>query len=78
MTGKTVAQRQQQWRAKRKEAGYQMHTVWLDPDVAQALDSVIEGAGSKQADRQRLINQYIRLALNSTAYAQENHLGECG
>lgn len=63
MTGKTAAQRQRQWRDKRKAEGYQMHTFWLDPDVAQALDRVTEGSGSKQADRQRVINDALRQVL---------------
>lgn len=60
---KTTAQRQRQWREKRKAEGYQQHTIWLDPDVAAALDVAIQGAESKQAERQRMINVALRKAL---------------
>jgi hypothetical protein len=63
MKAKTSAQRQQEWRNKRKAEGYQMHTVWLEPDVAKALDAVIQGSESKQADRQKVINQWLRKSL---------------
>lgn len=60
MKAKTSAQRQQQWREKRKAEGYQMHTVWLEPDVTKALDAVIEDSETKQADRQKIINECLR------------------
>jgi hypothetical protein len=63
MKAKTSAQRQQEWRNKRKAEGYQMHTIWLEPDVAQALDAVIQGSENKQADRQKVINQWLRKSL---------------
>ncbi len=60
MKAKTSAQRQQEGRKKRKAEGYQMHTVWLEPDVAQALDAVIQDSDTKQADRQRIVNECLR------------------
>jgi hypothetical protein len=63
MKAKTSAQRQQQWREKRKADGYQMHTIWLEPDVAKALDAAIRDSETKQADRQKVINQWLRKSL---------------
>lgn len=60
---KTTAQRQRQWRENRKAQGYQQHTVWLDPDVASALDAAISESSAKQAERQRVINDCLRLQL---------------
>jgi metal-responsive CopG/Arc/MetJ family transcriptional regulator len=39
-----------------------MVTVWLDPDVAQSLDELIQD--KPQAERQRMINQALRDYLN--------------
>jgi len=64
---KPNAARQKAWRDKRKQEGYQMVTLWLDPDVAQALDTKLAGSAKKQADRQRLVNQVLR-----------DHLGKQG
>jgi hypothetical protein len=63
MKAKTSAQRQQQWREKRKAEGYQMHTVWLEPDVAEALDAAIRDSETKQTDRQKIINDCLRKCL---------------
>ena len=59
----TNAHRQKAWRDKRKQDGYQMVTLWLDPDVAQALDKRLEPSLKKQADRQALINLALRKCL---------------
>lgn len=63
MNTKTSAQRQQQWREKRKAEGYQMHTVWLEPDVAKAIDAALKDSETKQAVRQKIINQCLRKCL---------------
>lgn len=60
---KTSAQRQKQWRDRRKADGYQMITIWLEPDVARALDAAVNDSGTKQAERQRVINQSLRRCL---------------
>lgn len=60
---KSAAERQRQWRQNRKADGYQMHTVWLDPDIATALDQAIESAEPKQAKRQQIINEALRKLL---------------
>lgn len=60
MSAKTLSERQRQWRDKRKKEGYQMHTIWLEPDVARGLDGLLEGSEKKQVDRQRIINEILR------------------
>ena len=57
---KTTAERQREWREKRKAQGYEMHTVWLDPDVAKKLNERLRNSEKKQSDRQQLINQTLR------------------
>ena len=37
-----------------------MHTIWLDPDVADSLAKYLEGADKPQAERTRLINEAVR------------------
>ena len=64
MSAKTSAERQREWRKARKDEGWQMHTIWLEPDVAKALDAAIQGSDTKQADRQRVINERLREYLN--------------
>lgn len=56
---KSVADRQREWRKKRREAGYQMLTVWLDPDVVGKLESRLKST-TKQAERQQLVNEVLR------------------
>lgn len=57
---KTSAERQREWRQRRLAEGYRMHTVWLDPDVSEQLEGVIEGHRAPQGERQRLINEALR------------------
>lgn len=64
---KTSAQRQRQWRENRKALGYQQHTIWIDPDVASALDAAITASRAKQAERQRVINECLRQLMISSA-----------
>ena len=61
---KTNADRQKAWRDKRKADGYEMHTVWLDPDVAEQLNKYLDGSEKPQAERTRLINKAVRAMLN--------------
>jgi hypothetical protein len=61
---KTNADRQKAWRDKRKADGYEMHTVWLDPDVAEHLNKYLDGSEKPQAERTRLINEAVRTMLN--------------
>jgi len=61
---KTNADRQKAWRDKRKADGYEMHTVWLDPDVAEQLNKYLDGSEKPQAERTRLINEAVRTMLN--------------
>lgn len=60
---KSTAERQRQWRKKRAEQGYEMHTVWLDPDVVQGLNRLMDGSEKPQAERTRLINEAVRAML---------------
>ena len=60
---KTNANRQKAWRDKRKADGYEMHTVWLDPDVAEHLNKHLDGSEKPQAERTRLINEAVRAML---------------
>ena len=60
---KTNADRQKAWRDKRKADGYEMHTIWLDPDVAQGLSRLLDGSEKPQAERTRLINEAVRAML---------------
>jgi hypothetical protein len=60
---KTNADRQKAWRDKRKADGYEMHTVWLDPDVAEQLNKYLDGSEKPQAERTRLINEAVRAML---------------
>ena len=60
---KSTAERQRQWRKKRAEQGYEMHTVWLDPDVVQGLNRLLDGSDKPQAERTRLINEAVRAML---------------
>jgi hypothetical protein len=60
---KTNADRQKEWRDKRKADGYEMHTVWLDPDVAEQLNKYLDGSEKPQAERTRLINEAVRAML---------------
>lgn len=60
---KTNASRQKAWRDKRKADGYEMHTVWLDPDVAEQLNKYLDGSEKPQAERTRLINEAVRAML---------------
>ena len=60
---KTNADRQKAWRDKRKADGYEMHTVWLDPDVAELLNKYLDGSEKPQAERTRLINEAVRAML---------------
>jgi hypothetical protein len=62
---KSTAERQRQWRKKRAEQGYEMHTIWLDPDVAQLLNEKISGSDTPQAERTKLINQSVKAYLES-------------
>jgi hypothetical protein len=58
---KDVAERQKEWRARRKAEGYRMVTVWLDPDVVQILDGLIaKHERTPNSARAELINQAIR------------------
>jgi metal-responsive CopG/Arc/MetJ family transcriptional regulator len=61
MNSKDTATRQREWRARRKAEGYRMTTVWLDPDVVELLDGLVESSDkSSQAARAELINEAIR------------------
>jgi hypothetical protein len=57
---KSSSERQKAWRDRRKAEGYEMHTIWLDPDVADSLAKYLEGADKPQAERTRLINEAVR------------------
>lgn len=59
---KTAAERQRAWRARRREEGYQMVTVWLDPDVSDALEQRLDEDG-RQAKLQQIINDALRAVL---------------
>jgi hypothetical protein len=62
MSAKTTAERQKAWRAKRQAEGHRLVTVWLDPDVAAAVN-----LGSlSHAELQRLVNDAVRKALIRT------------
>jgi len=61
---KTNAHRQKEWRDKRKADGYEMHTVWLDPDVAEHLNKYLDESEKPQAERTRLINEAVRAMLD--------------
>lgn len=60
MTAKTTAGRQKEWRERRKAQGYEMHTIWLDPDVAKKLNDKLRKAEKVQSQRQEIINQVLR------------------
>jgi hypothetical protein len=61
MNSKDTATRQREWRARRKAEGYRMTTVWLDPDVVELLDGMVEDSEkTPQAARTELINEAIR------------------
>jgi len=62
---KTNADRQKAWRDKRKSDGYEMHTIWLEPDVVQGLNRLLDGSEKPQAERTRLINDAVRAMLFS-------------
>ena len=62
-TPKSAAERQKAWREKRKAEGYQMHTVWLDPDVSAKLEDRLGEVENKQSKRQELINKLLRKSL---------------
>jgi hypothetical protein len=59
---KDTAVRQREWREKRKAEGYQMLTVWLEPETAQMLEDMAERNQdeSKLAAKTRLVNEAIR------------------
>lgn len=57
---KTTAERQREWRQRRRDEGYEMHTVWLDPDVAELLAGATGGHRAPQGERQRIINDALR------------------
>lgn len=59
MSAKTSAERQREWRKARKEEGWQMHTIWLEPDVAKALDKAISASVKPQSERQKIINEAL-------------------
>jgi len=60
---KSNAERQRQWRQQRIEQGYEMHTVWLDPDVADLINAKLNDSNTPQAERTKLINDAIRASL---------------
>lgn len=60
---KSTADRQREWRKRQKEQGYQMLTVWLDPDVSEALKTAVMKSDTPQAERQKLINYALRKLL---------------
>lgn len=57
---KTTAERQKEWRERRKAEGYEMLTIWLDPEVSVKLKKAVLESDTPLVDRQKLIN----LALN--------------
>lgn len=57
---KSAAERQRQWRKKRAEQGYEMHTIWLDPDAARLLNEKLAGSEKPQAERTKLINEAVK------------------
>jgi hypothetical protein len=57
---KTAAERQKEWRERYKAQGYQMITVWLEPDVAKALGKVSIESDKPFAERQKIINLALR------------------
>jgi hypothetical protein len=57
---KDNSERQREWRAKKREKGFKMVTVWLTPENAQKLDELVKDSGlPKQAARTELINELI-------------------
>jgi hypothetical protein len=65
---KSNSERQKLWRDKRKAQGYEMHTIWLDPDVVQGLNRLLDGSQKPQTERIRLINEAIRKMLGAEDY----------
>lgn len=59
----SAAERQKSWRTRRKLDGYEMHTIWLDPDVVESLTKHLEGSEKPQSERTRLINEAVRKML---------------
>lgn len=57
---KSNSERQKAWRDKRKADGYEMHTIWLDPDVAESLGKCLDESEKPQAERTRIINEALR------------------
>ena len=64
---KTTAERQKEWRERRKAEGYQMLTVWLDPDVSEALKKAVMKSDTPQAERQKMINDALRKRLGANS-----------
>lgn len=66
---KSGAERQKAWRKNREAEGYRMVTVWLDPDVAKALETTTDrhrpdtGRQAGHTERQRMINEALRRQL---------------
>lgn len=60
---KTTAERQKEWRERRKAEGYEMITVWLEPDVSKALNKAISASDKPQTERQKVINSALRNTL---------------
>jgi uncharacterized protein (DUF4415 family) len=56
---KTTAERQKAWRQAKKKEGFEMVTIWLDPDIAQDLKRVTKGQ-RRHTERQRVINEALR------------------
>jgi len=69
---KTSAERQKEWRDRYRAKGYQMLTVWLDPDVAAALTQAVIESDTPSVDRQKLINSVIRELLDKSAEHSES------
>ena len=55
----TDAERQKRRRQRRKDQGYEMHTIWLDPDVAKLINERVKDSPTPQAARQKLINELL-------------------
>lgn len=60
---KSNSERQKEWRKRRKEQGYEMHTFWLEPDVADLVNEALKDSENKQKDRTKLINKALEKLL---------------
>ncbi len=57
---KSNSERQKEWRKRRKEQRYEMHTFWLEPDVADLVNEALKDSENKQKDRAKLINEALK------------------